>query len=144
MPSPAAPGSPAAAGPVPLPPSSTVYQAGATPTQAIPSATSPKEAYRARRSGIAWLLGTVAIVVELLVLIKVLAESIYAHPTHAGGVLAGVFAICGVPMIAIGLYGLATGAPTAAGPNVGRAWLRTPLAYLPVGLIMIIAAGLAG
>jgi hypothetical protein len=43
----------------------------------------------------------------------------------------------------LGLYGLATGAATAAGPQSGRAWLRTPLAYLPVGLILIIAAGLA-
>jgi hypothetical protein len=46
-------------------------------------------------------------------------------------------------MVIIGLNGLATGAATASGPQTGRAWLRTPLAYLPVGLILIIAAGLA-
>jgi hypothetical protein len=147
--SPAAPGSP---GPIPPQlgsPSSTVYQAGSTPTQAIPASAmpgsggAPKEAYRARRSGIAGLLGTVAVVVEVLVLVKVLIDSVTAHPTNTGGVLAGVFALCGVPMVALGLYGLATGAAIAGGPNVGRAWLRTPLAYLPVGLILIIAAGLA-
>jgi hypothetical protein len=147
---PATPGSPASIAPLLGSPSSTVYQAGSTPTQAIPSAMSgsnlggaPKEAYRARRSGIAGLLGAVAVVVEVLVLIKVLIDSVTAHPTNAGGVLAGVFAMCGVPMIALGLYGLATGAAIASGPNVGRAWLRTPLAYLPIGLILIIAAGLA-
>ena len=148
--SPAAPSSPASIAPLLGSPSSTVYQAGSTPTQAIPSAMSgstlggaPKEAYRARRSGIAGLLGVVAVVVEVLVLIKVLSVSITAHPTNVGGVLAGLFALCGVPMIAFGLYGLATGAAIAGGPNVGRAWLRTPLAYLPIGLILIIAAGLA-
>jgi hypothetical protein len=147
---PAAPGSPASIGLLSGSPSSTVYQAGSNPTQTIPAAMTsstlggaPKEAYRARRSGIAALLGAVAVVVEVLVLIKVLADSITAHPTNTGGVLAGVFAMCGVPMIALGLYGLATGAAIAGGPNVGRAWLRTPLAYLPVGLILIIAAGLA-
>jgi len=146
--SPSAPGSPAS---LLGSPSSTVYQAGSTPTQAIPASAmpsstlggAPKEAYRARRSGIAGLLGTVAVVVEVLVLVKVLIDSVTAHPTNTGGVLAGVFALCGVPMIALGLYGLATGAAIAGGPNVGRAWLRTPLAYLPIGLILIVAAGLA-
>jgi len=148
--SPAAPGSPPSIGSLSGSPSSTVYQAGSTPTQAIPAAMTsstlggaPKDAYRARRSGIAGLLGAVAVVVEVLVLIKVLADSVTAHPTNTGGVLAGVFAMCGIPMIALGLYGLATGAAIAGGPNVGRAWLRTPLAYLPIGLILIIAAGLA-
>jgi hypothetical protein len=148
--SPAAPVSPASSSPLLGSPSSTVYQAGSTPTQAIPAAMSgstvggtPKEAYRARRSGIAGLLGAVALIIEVLVLVKVLVDAITAHPTNTGGVLAGVFAMCGVPMIALGLYGLATGAAIAGGPNVGRAWLRTPLAYLPIGLILIIAAGLA-
>jgi hypothetical protein len=143
-------GSPASPAPLSGSPSSTVYQAGSTATQAIPAGMTsstlggaPKEAYRARRSGVAGLLGAVAVVVEALVLIKVLVDSVTAHPTNTGGVLAGLFAMCGVPMIALGLYGLATGAAIAGGPNVGRAWLRTPLAYLPIGLILIIAAGLA-
>jgi len=149
--SPSSPGSPASIPPLLGSPSSTVYQAGSTPTQVIPSSAiptstvggAPKEAYRARRSGIAGLLGTVAVVVEVLLLVKVLIDSVTVHPTNIGGVLAGVFALCGVPMIALGLYGLATGAAIAGGPNVGRAWLRTPLAYLPIGLILIVAAGLA-
>jgi hypothetical protein len=73
----------------------------------------------------------------------VLFDSVAAHPVRTGGILGGLFALAGIPMAAVGLYGLATGAATAGGPVVGRAWLRTPLAYLPIGLILIIAAGLA-
>jgi hypothetical protein len=58
-------------------------------------------------------------------------------------VLGGIFAMCGTPLVTMGLYGLMTGAATAGGPHPGRAWLRTPLAYLPVGLALLIAAGLA-
>jgi hypothetical protein len=42
----------------------------------------------------------------------------------------------------MGLYGLMTGTATA-GPSPERAWLRTPLAFLPIGLALLIAAGLA-
>jgi hypothetical protein len=48
----------------------------------------------------------------------------------------------GTPIVAMGFYGLMTGA-AAAGPTPGRAWLRTPLAYLPIGLALLVAAGLA-
>jgi hypothetical protein len=77
-------------------------------------------------------------------LLKVLLGS-FLHSTSAGisGTFAALFALAGTPMTLIGLYGLATGAATASGPNTGRAWLRTPLAYLPVGLVLILAAGLA-
>jgi hypothetical protein len=144
----AAPGSPVATGSPVAPmvpphagPTATVYQAGTSHTQPL---SAPREAYRAKRSGVAALLGIVAVIVEILLLLKVVLDSATAHPVNTGGVLAGLFAMCGVPLVAVGLYGLATGAAIAGGPNIGRAWLRTPLAYLPVGLILIIAAGLAG
>jgi hypothetical protein len=57
-------------------------------------------------------------------------------------VLGGLFAMTGTPIVAMGFYGLMTGA-AAAGPTPGRAWLRTPLAYLPIGLALLVAAGLA-
>jgi hypothetical protein len=131
---------PGASGPVA--PSSTVYQGSGTPTQPL-AASRTNEAYRARRSGTAALLGIVAVIAEILLLLRVLANSLTSHPVNPAGVLGGLLAMCGVPLVAIGMYALATGAATAGGPNVGRAWLRTPLAYLPVGLVLLIAAGLA-
>ena len=98
--------------------------------------------YRTRRVGVAALLGAVAVLAELL-LVRVLLTGEFAHTVQPNGVLAGIFAMCGVPLVTIGLYGLMTGAATAGGPTPGRAWLRTPLAYLPMGLALLVAAGLA-
>lgn len=145
-------GAPAPSGPAPLPgllaPTETTdpieagagYPPGHLPTQALPTGAT---VYRPRRAGVAAMLALGAVAAELLVTIKVLFDAVGAHPTNTGGVLGGLFAMAGIPMVAMGLYGLATGAATASGPNVGRAWLRTPLAYLPVGLILIMAAGMA-
>jgi hypothetical protein len=97
--------------------------------------------YRARRAGIVGALGITAVVAELL-LLRVLLSGEFGHVVDAGGVLSGIFAMTGIPLTAMGLYGLMTGA-AAAGPAPERAWLRTPLAFLPVGLTLLIAAGLA-
>jgi hypothetical protein len=98
--------------------------------------------YRTRRLGVATVLTIVALVAEVLML-RVLLTGAFAHTVQANAVLGGIFAICGTPLVTMGLYGLMTGAAAAAGPHSGRAWLRTPLAYLPVGLALLIAAGLA-
>ena len=97
--------------------------------------------YRARRAGILGALGAVAVVAELF-LLRVLLAGEFGHLVAPGAVLAGLFAMSGVPLVAMGLYGLMTGV-AAAGPSPERAWLRTPLAFLPIGLALLIAAGLA-
>jgi len=97
--------------------------------------------YRSRRAGLGLLLAIAAGVTELL-LVTVLLRGLFGDRASAGGVLAGIFGMAGVPLVTIGLYALATGAALAA-PTPGRPWLRPPLAYLPVGLGLLIAAGLA-
>jgi hypothetical protein len=117
--------------------------AGAVP--AMPTMAAEKVGgaiYRTRRLGVATLLTIVALVAEVLML-RVLLTGAFAHTVQANAVLGGIFAMCGTPLVTMGLYGLMTGAAAAAGPQPGRAWLRTPLAYLPVGLALLIAAGLA-
>ncbi len=107
-----------------------------------PGAPTPQPTvYRARRAGIAGALGAVAVVAELF-LLRVLLAGEFGHVVVPGAVLAGLFAMTGIPLVAMGLYGLMTGA-AAAGPTPERAWLRTPLAFLPIGLTLLIAAGLA-
>jgi hypothetical protein len=97
--------------------------------------------YRARRAGAGLLFTVVAVVAELL-LAQMLVQAEFGNRASFGGVLAAIFGLCGVPLVAIGLYGLVTGA-ALAGPPLSRPWLRPPLAYLPVGLGLLIAAGLA-
>jgi hypothetical protein len=98
--------------------------------------------YRTRRLGVAAVLTIVALVAELMIL-RVLLTGEFAKVVEPNAVLGGIFAMCGTPLVTMGLFGLMTGAVTAGGPHPGRAWLRTPLAYLPVGLALLIAAGLA-
>jgi hypothetical protein len=98
--------------------------------------------YRTRHTGAAILLVVVAIVAELLTA-RMLLVGEFGHPFQPAAVLAGIFTMVGVPLTTMGLYGLITGAVTAGGPAPGRAWLRTPLAFLPIGLILIVAGALA-
>ncbi len=131
--------------PPPPPPGPSHGPAHGVGPSAAPAA-SPEPAggaiYRTRRAGTAALLVAVAVVAELM-LVRIPFSAEFAHPVQPAGVLGGIFAMAGVPLATMGLYGLMTGAATAAGPNPGRAWLRTPLAYLPVGLLLIIAGALA-
>jgi hypothetical protein len=118
-------------------------QSVATAAEAAPTSGRASSVYRSRRIGLSVLFVVAAAAAEVVALIKVLLDSAFAHPTNVAGVLAGLFALAGVPVLARGLYGLAAGAAASAGPHVSRAWLRAPLAYVPVGLVLIIAAALA-
>jgi hypothetical protein len=142
---PMVPPSVAAPPPSPAPPVSPgLDAAGAMPGYVAPPNVPPVAeqtggaVYRTRRAGVAALIGVAAAVSELLILVQVLAAAFGSKGTP-GTTLA---ALCGVPLAAIGLYALATGAASAA-PTSGRAWSRVPLAYLPVGLVLLVAAGLA-
>src|SRR5262245_4191529 len=97
--------------------------------------------YRTRRAGVAVLLVVAAIVAELR-LARLLLVAEFGVKATPGGVLAGLFSLAGVPLVARGLHGLATGA-ASAGNSPARQWLRVPLAYLPVGLVLLLAAALA-
>jgi hypothetical protein len=129
----------------PMPPvpqqTGTTYGTLQGPTQSMPAAP-PAAVYLSRRPGVAALLALVAIVIELI-LFRMLLSGESAHTVIASDVLGASFGMAGVPMVALGVYGLSVGAASASGPNAARAWLRTPLAYLPVGLLLIIAAALA-
>jgi len=98
--------------------------------------------YKTRRAGVAGLIAVPAVLAELFVL-RVLLAGEFGHTVVPGAVLGGLFAMTGIPLVALGLYALITGPAVTAGPEAVRAWLRTPLAYLPVGLLLLVAAGLA-
>jgi hypothetical protein len=96
--------------------------------------------YRSRRPGTAAGLIAVTVLMELVAL-RVLYDAVFTH-LSAGGALGAAFAALGLPMFGFGVYGLLGG--VAAAPGTGpRVWLRPPLVYLPLALILFLAAGLA-
>lgn len=98
--------------------------------------------YRSKRPGAAVLFGVPAAILEIPVLL-LLQDAAFADPVSAGGVVSAACLVLALPLLAVGLYAIATGAVRAAGPNSAQAWLRPPVAYLSVALVLFIAAGLA-
>lgn len=148
-----APSSPAA----PLPPPVTVptapqaafgqqhsFAAPTTLTAAVPPPVAAAEpggaVYRSKRPGLAIALVLLTVVFEVPVL-RLFLTAMTADKIEAAGTLASIFMILGLPMFALGLYGLIGGA--AASAPGARAWLRTPLAYLPIAVLLFIAAALS-
>jgi hypothetical protein len=92
--------------------------------------------YRIRRPISSVVLG--AVVVALLIpVLRLLADVTFAADPAARGIVPAVLLTLGLTLTAFGLFAAGGGAITR------DAWLRAPLAYLPVGLIMLVAAGLA-
>ena len=87
------------------------------------------------------------IFIGLYVAIALIAELLMLRPFFQGigspAVLGPLLAMMAFPLLAIGMYGLSTGAATAVQFQGPRVWLRLPLAYLPIGIGLLIAAGTA-
>jgi hypothetical protein len=78
-----------------------------------------------------------------LLLIRALAISAFGDPFLIGGVIASSCALASLPLLVAGLYGLVTGAAHGAEQFGFKVWARPPLAYLLVGVALVLAAGLA-
>jgi hypothetical protein len=98
--------------------------------------------YRSRRPAVAILLIILALGFGVLFL-RSLAVSFFGPHFSAAGVISSAFAMASLPPLAIGLYGLVTGAAHGAEQYGFRLWARPPLAYLVIGLVLAVAAGAA-
>jgi len=95
--------------------------------------------YRGRRPAL------LAVMAVLTVLFEVAFFRVFANgfrQISASGIIASTLMIIALPMFAVGMYALAGGAAVAPGQGV-RAWVRTPLAYLTLSLLLFLAAALA-
>jgi hypothetical protein len=88
----------------------------------------------------AGLLLTIAVVVAELPAVRLLLASAFGSKLQAGGLVAGLLLVIALPLGGIGLHGLTSDIARAWGFT---AWLRTPVAYLTVALVLFLAAGLA-
>ncbi|BCB87622.1 hypothetical protein [Phytohabitans suffuscus] len=99
--------------------------------------------YRTKRPAAGIVFAVLAAAFEIPAL-RLLADASFGGPVVASGVVVGMFLVAGLPLVALGLYALVTGANRVPGDGGGaQAWLRTPTAYLPVGLVLLVAAALA-
>jgi hypothetical protein len=108
-----------------------------------PSAPQTDGVYRTKRSAAGIVFAVLTVIFEIPAL-RLLADAAIGGPVVASGVVAGTFMVAGLPLVALGLYALVTGANRLPGDGGGaQAWLRPPTAYLPVGLVLLVAAALA-
>jgi hypothetical protein len=108
-----------------------------------PAAPASDGVYRTKRPAAGIVFAALAAVFEIPAL-RLLGDAAIGGPVVASGVVAGTFLVAGLPLVALGLYALVTGANRLPSDGGGaQAWLRPPTAYLPVGLILLVAAALA-
>ena len=114
------------------------------PTSVVPpvsrfaTETKPAESvYRTRRPVSAVVVAVVTVLLMVPV-VMLLIQATFVDEPVARGIVPAVLLTLGLPLTGAGLYALAGGGP------VGReALMRPPVAYLPVGLILLLAAGLS-
>ncbi|WP_306212013.1 hypothetical protein [Actinoplanes sp. RD1] len=112
------------------------------PTSMVPLAVNrptgaPEAVYNSRRP-LSTVLFAAATVVLLVPAVLLLVQATFVDDPTARGVVPAVLLVLGLPLTGTGLASLAAG-----GKAGGRdAWLRPPVAYLPVGLMLLLAAGL--
>ncbi|HWH01589.1 MAG TPA: hypothetical protein VNV66_20250 [Pilimelia sp.] len=98
--------------------------------------------YRARRPAL--LVGFLAVAALLEIpALRLLFTATFGPAVYPAGVVSGVLLVLALPVLAWGLAALLGGAGRLPDEPPARAWARAPLALLPVGLVLLVAAGLA-
>jgi hypothetical protein len=118
--------------------------ADSEPTSLVPPVPGPDRArpgdsvYRTGRpvSAVVVAAGTVLLMVPV---VRLLIAATFADAPEVRSIVPAVLLTLGLPLTGVGLYALAGG-----GRPAGRdTWLRPPVAYLPAGLVLVLAAALA-
>ncbi|MET3429281.1 hypothetical protein BJ973_008493 [Actinoplanes tereljensis] len=102
-----------------------------------PAVRPKEEVYQARRPLSAFLVAFVMVVL-LIPVVRLLIDQTFTGDPTPRGIVPAVLLTLGFALTGIGLFTLTKGGTVAR-----EAWLRLPVAYLPVGLILLLAAGMA-
>lgn len=109
----------------------------AEPTGLVPQARPADKVYQSRRP-VSSIVVAIVMVVLLIPVVRLLIDQTFTGDPTARGIVPAVLLTLGFTLTGVGLYAIARGGP------IGReSWLRPPVAYLPAGLILLLAAGLA-
>jgi hypothetical protein len=141
---------PSGATPTPEPPAATTYGSGAPeaspaynePTSMVPMAAGPgrlpqaESVYGGRRP-VSAMVFAVVVAVLAIPAVMLLVRVTFVDEPSARGVVPAVLLTLGLPLTGLGLHAVAGG-----GASGRDAWLRAPAVYLPVGLVLLLAAGL--
>ncbi|CAM3232584.1 hypothetical protein STSO111631_08440 [Stackebrandtia soli] len=98
--------------------------------------------YRRSRPGLGALVAIVAIGLAVLIGYMLMQQIAEEGPVSPSAVLAGGFALAGLPLTAWGIAPL-LGTGSNSGPEDFSAVLRAPYVYLVTGLVLLLAAGMA-
>ncbi|MCY1145253.1 hypothetical protein OWR29_45245 [Actinoplanes sp. Pm04-4] len=115
----------------------------AEPTALVPPITPErapdrKESVYQTRRPVTSVIVAIVMVVLMIPVVRLLFDATFTGNPDARGIVPAVLLTLGFTLTGIGLYSVARGGPIAR-----EAWLRPPVAYLPAGLVLLIAAGLA-
>jgi hypothetical protein len=110
----------------------------------MPAASAPPRegVYRTRRPALAALY-LVAVVLAEWPAVRLFADGALGDHLSSSNAVSGLFLIVGLPLFGRGLFALQAGAGRVPDQRAGQGWLRPPVAYLTVGLALLLAAGLA-
>lgn len=118
----------------------------AGPTAAMPAPVVPEPAresvYRTRRPALA-LLYLIGVAVFEWPALRLFAHGGLGDNLSSSAAVSGMFLIIGLPLVARGLFALQAGAGRLPHQRAGHVWLQPPVAYLTVGVALLLAAGLA-
>ena len=111
----------------------------AEPTALVPPVTPDRKdsVYQTRRP-VTSIIVAIVMVVLMIPVIRLLFDATFTGDPSARGIVPAVLLTLGFTLTGIGLFAVARGGPIAR-----ESWLRPPVAYLPAGLVLLIAAGLA-
>lgn len=112
-----------------------MYQAAATP------AAGSGRSNPARRPAAGLVIGVLAVLAAVPVL-RLLLDSVFSASPSPGGVISSVLVLLALPLGGLGLHGLVAAVRVSDGSASGS-WLRPPVAYLTIALVLVVAAGLA-
>jgi hypothetical protein len=113
----------------------------AGPTSLVPPVAAPTRAaesvYHTRRTASS-IVVAVGMVVLTIPVVRLLLQATFTGTPSARNIVPSVLLTLGFALTGIGLFAVAGNRPLNR-----EAWLRPPVAYLPAGLLLLLAAGLA-